>query len=188
MRSSWRAGTSAAAAALSRLLWSHSIRLEASSKCQLKCPACPTAKGINRDSVVGWGNLTLETFERFVGANPRICPHRDLELGGELSQPRVERDPEIRARVGDRAHVDNGVNFNSVREEALDALVKYRVRSLTVASARRSERPRATERIARVVDFDPRLIANIQRAQRVQATIRIAISPTDLAIRHLRTQ
>jgi MoaA/NifB/PqqE/SkfB family radical SAM enzyme len=56
--------------------------------------------------------------------------------------------------------VDNGVNFNSVREEALDALVKYRVRSLTVAiDGATAESYRAYRKGG---DFD-RVIANIQK-------------------------
>jgi pyruvate-formate lyase-activating enzyme len=133
MRLSWRAGSSATAKALGRLLWSHSIRLEASSKCQLKCPACPTAKGINRDSVVGWGNLTVDAFERFVRANPRIC-HVELSNWGEIFlNPDLSAILKSAHESGVEITVDNGANFNSVREDALEALVKYRVRSLTIA-------------------------------------------------------
>ncbi len=40
------------------------IRLEASSVCQLKCPACSTAKGKNRRGVIGWGFLKFKHFKQ----------------------------------------------------------------------------------------------------------------------------
>jgi hypothetical protein len=69
--------------ALKRFFGSHSIRLETSSKCQLKCPACPTARGLNRESIVGWDNLSFESFERFITANPRVR-HVELSNWGEI--------------------------------------------------------------------------------------------------------
>jgi MoaA/NifB/PqqE/SkfB family radical SAM enzyme len=121
------------AAALSRLVGSHSVRLEVSSKCQLKCPACPTAKGENRNGVVGWGNLTLESFERFIKKNPRIG-HIEISNWGE-----VFLNPELSAIVkcayesGIELTANNGVNFNSVRNDTLETLVRYRFKSMTIA-------------------------------------------------------
>jgi len=148
------------AAALSRLIWSHSIRLEASSKCQLKCPSCPTAKGINRDSVVGWGNLTLESFERFVRANPQIC-HIEISNWGEIFL-NAELSAILKSahESGIELTVDNGVNFNSVRDDALEALVKYRVRSLTIAID--GATPESYREYRRGGDFD-RVITNIRK-------------------------
>jgi|RhiMetdeSRZDD1v2_1073273.scaffolds.fasta_scaffold244678_2 MoaA/NifB/PqqE/SkfB family radical SAM enzyme len=148
------------ATALGRLLWSHSIRLETSSKCQLKCPACPTAKGFNRTGVVGWGDLTLEAFERFVRVNPHIC-HIEISNWGEIFlNPELSAILKHAHESGIELTADNGVNFNSVRENTLEALVKYRVRRLTVAidgATRESYRE-----YRKGGDFD-RVISNIRK-------------------------
>jgi MoaA/NifB/PqqE/SkfB family radical SAM enzyme len=120
------------ASALSEFIGSHSVRLEVCSKCQLKCPACPTAKGETRN-VVGWGNLTLESFQRFIKHNPRIG-HIEISNWGE-----VFLNPELGAIIkcayesGIELTANNGVNFNSVRDDVLATLVKYRFRSMTIA-------------------------------------------------------
>ena len=41
-----------------------SVRIEASSVCQLKCPLCPTADGRIEKGHVGSGTLTLENFKK----------------------------------------------------------------------------------------------------------------------------
>ncbi len=49
-----------------------SVRLEASSLCQLKCPSCPTGTGANAKGIVGNGYLSLEKFRYFVDNHPTI--------------------------------------------------------------------------------------------------------------------
>jgi hypothetical protein len=59
-----------------------SIRLEASSHCQLRCPACPTTDGAI-DQVVGKGFLKAGDFTTFLERNPSV---RSIELSnyGEI--------------------------------------------------------------------------------------------------------
>jgi hypothetical protein len=45
------------------------IRLDASSRCQLKCPACPTASGAILKSI-GSGSLKFKDFKEIVDENP----------------------------------------------------------------------------------------------------------------------
>ena len=61
----------------------NSIRIEASSKCQLKCPICPTGKGLTKSEVIGWGHLKFENFKDFIDKNPSI---KNIELSnwGEI--------------------------------------------------------------------------------------------------------
>lgn len=121
------------AEALKRLVASHSVRLEVSSKCQLKCPACPTAKGLNRKGIVGWGNLTLKAFEQFVNANPRIG-HIEISNWGEMFlNPRLDEIVKYAYKAGIKLTANNGVNFNSVSDDTLETLVKYRFRRLTIS-------------------------------------------------------
>jgi MoaA/NifB/PqqE/SkfB family radical SAM enzyme len=107
-----------------------SIRLEASSHCQLRCPSCPTTTGAIHPAV-GSGFLALADFEGLLQANPGL---RQVELSnyGEifLNPAIVDIFRAAHAR-GVALSAGNGVNLNQVSEAALEALVKYRVRSLS---------------------------------------------------------
>jgi len=106
------------------------IRLEVSSNCQLRCPSCPMTTG-HGDAAVGHGHLRLEDFKRLIDDNPRV---REIEIS---NYGEVLLNPEFlpilqyahEKRVSLRA--DNGVNLNFARPEALEGLVRYRLRSLT---------------------------------------------------------
>jgi MoaA/NifB/PqqE/SkfB family radical SAM enzyme len=155
----WRRLT-AATEALKRFLTRDAVRLEISSRCQLKCPSCPTAKGENRKGPVGWGNLTLAAFDRFVRDNPRI---RQIEISnwGEIF---LNPDLEDIMRHAHEAHIRltayNGVNFNAVRDTTLEALVKYGFRRLTIAID--GATPETYRKYRRGGDFG-KVIANIEK-------------------------
>lgn len=106
------------------------VRLDASTACQLRCPSCPTATGaIGR--TLGTGVLSFEHFQSFLDENPQV---REIELSnwGEIFlNPRLL---EIMAYAFDKnvalsAH--NGVNLNTATDQVLEALVRYRFRSIT---------------------------------------------------------
>jgi hypothetical protein len=107
-----------------------SIQMDASSHCQLACPLCPTADGRTKAGL-GAGHLKLADFEALLDRNPQIA-HVELSNYGEMFlNPQL---PEILACAFERQVAvsgSNGVNLNFAREEALEAVVKYRVRSLT---------------------------------------------------------
>ena len=106
------------------------IRLEASSVCRLKCPSCPRTSGAFI-STIGDGFLGIDDFEKLLNANPWIT---EIELSNngeiflnpdiiEIVRQAFERNVALTA--------DNGVNLNSVSDDMLEALVKYRFRSVT---------------------------------------------------------
>lgn len=107
-----------------------SVCLDASTICQLKCPACPTSRSMIARSL-GSGFLKFEDFKHFVNENRNIC-HIELSNWGE-----VFLNPDIRKiiRLAHEKNVvlsaDNGTNFNEVSDEILEELVKYKFRSLT---------------------------------------------------------
>lgn len=106
------------------------LRVEAASICQLRCPTCPTAAGQIRDTI-GSGFLRVEDFERLLDSRPSIS-HVELSNWGEIFTNR--EFPEIlRAahRRGVALHADNGVHLNVVSRPVLDALVQYQFRSMT---------------------------------------------------------
>ncbi len=59
------------------------IRLDASTVCQLKCPSCPTAKGVTAKAL-GSHFLLFTNFKQLVGKNPFISKI-ELSNWGEIS-------------------------------------------------------------------------------------------------------
>jgi hypothetical protein len=141
------------------LLHVQKVRLEASSRCQLRCPSCPTtARAI--DPAIGSGVLKLADFERFIDLNPSV---RKIELSnyGEvflnpdlLSILRMAHQNEIAVSIS------NGVNFNHVSDEVLEALVLYRVTNMTCSIDGASQETYAQYRVRG--DFD-RVIGNVRK-------------------------
>lgn len=145
---------------MARLIKPASIRLEASSFCQLRCPCCPQAEGIisgasacydtapethrQEDFLNPWsmhahlvknkigsGYLTFSSFVRLVDKNPWIR-HIELSNWGEaFLNPHLIDIMAYAHKHGIALTADNGVNFNTVSEEALEALVKYGFLSLS---------------------------------------------------------
>ncbi len=107
-----------------------SIQIDASLQCQLACPLCPTADGRVRPAL-GAGHLKLADFEALLQRNPQIA-HVELSNYGEMFlNPQLA---DILACAFERKVTisgSNGVNLNFAREDALEALVRYRVRALT---------------------------------------------------------
>ncbi len=100
-----------------------SCRLEACSLCQLNCRTCPMR--LNNSGKIGNGYLTAKNFEKFINLNPTI---KEIELS---NNGEIFLNPELVdiMRIAYEKHVDihayNGVNFNNVKDEVIDALVKY---------------------------------------------------------------
>ena len=114
------------------LITPRSIRLEASTACQLQCPLCSTGKG-EIAKTIGTGVLRFHDFKKLVDANPWV---RDIELS---SRGEIFLNKELLSiiRYAHQRHValraDGGVNFNTVSDEVLEALVKYQFRSMKCA-------------------------------------------------------
>jgi MoaA/NifB/PqqE/SkfB family radical SAM enzyme len=106
------------------------IAIEASSFCQLRCPSCPTTSRAIHPAI-GSGFLKLNDFRKLIDENPWIS---DIELSnyGEiflnpdlLEILKYAHERNIALRAG------NGANLNNVKENVLEGLVKYRLRSIT---------------------------------------------------------
>ena len=106
------------------------IRLEATSVCQLRCPACPTASGAIRPAL-GTGHLRASRFRQLIESDPGIM-HIELSNYGELFlNPELEEILECAFHRGVRLTADNGANFNTVRLGTIEALVKFSLHRLT---------------------------------------------------------
>ena len=142
----------------SRVLPRH-IRLDAATACQLKCPACPTASG-ETGKRLGVGFLTVSDFKAIVDRN-RWVSAIELSNWGEIF---LNKDlPEIIRYAYERnvaLYASNGVNLNTASEEALEALVRYKVRHLTCSIDGATQETYARYRVRGNLE---NVLANIRR-------------------------
>ncbi|GIV39006.1 MAG: hypothetical protein KatS3mg033_0806 [Thermonema sp.] len=120
---------------LVRLRWRRGmVRIEASSKCQLKCPLCLTAQGYHRKhSAVGWGHLKALDFEAFLDKHPQVR-HVELSNYGEiLLNPQLIDIMRIAHERAVTLSALNGVNLNHAPDAVLEAMVRYGFGKLKVS-------------------------------------------------------
>jgi MoaA/NifB/PqqE/SkfB family radical SAM enzyme len=142
----------------------YAIQIDASAHCQLACPSCPTADGSTKPAL-GAGHLSVENFEALLKANPHL---REVELSnyGELFlNPRLPDILRIAHERGVSLHANNGANLNHASDAALDALVRYRMQSMTVSIDGASAETYAKYR--KKGDFD-RVLSHIQKINRLK--------------------
>ncbi len=165
----------AALVAVENALLGRRLRLDACAACQLGCPSCSTAHAKDdwrrhHDRVIGKGSLRAADFERFLRRTGRV---RALEISswGEIFLNREL--PEILRIAHERGiavHASNGVNLNTASEEALEAVVRHRVRHLSVSIDGASQPTYARYRVhgdlARVLAH----VDTINRHKRAQGT------------------
>lgn len=107
-----------------------SIRLEASTHCQLKCPSCPTAQG-EIHKKIGGGFLKFERFRKLIEQNPSLV-HIELSNWGEIFlNPELIKIMEYAYKKNIALTASNGANLNTVKQEVLESLVKYKFRYIT---------------------------------------------------------
>jgi MoaA/NifB/PqqE/SkfB family radical SAM enzyme len=108
------------------------MQIEASSICQLRCPECPTTSGAIHPAV-GSGFLRPDDLRALLEANPDI---RQVELSnyGEIFlNPHLLDIMRICDERGIAITANNGVNLNHASPEMLEAVVRHRVRVLSVS-------------------------------------------------------
>jgi MoaA/NifB/PqqE/SkfB family radical SAM enzyme len=114
----------------SRRVVPRSIRVEASSFCQLRCPSCPTTTG-HIHPAIGSGFLKFEDFRQLLDANPAL-KHVEISNYGEVFlNPQLLRILEYARKRCVAISIGNGANLNHAKDEVLEGLVKYRVRFMT---------------------------------------------------------
>lgn len=106
------------------------IRLEASTHCQLKCPSCETAQGKTHEKL-GGGFLKFQDFQKFVDQNPWLS-HIELSNWGEIFlNPDLLEIIKYANSKSVALTASNGANLNTVKKELLEAVVKYKFRHIT---------------------------------------------------------
>jgi MoaA/NifB/PqqE/SkfB family radical SAM enzyme len=107
-----------------------SVRLAASTICQLKCPGCRNTQGVTQEKI-GSGFLSAANFRIFVDQNPQVV-HIELSGFGEMFL-----NPDLLEIIAYAYSRDvvltavNGVNLNTVDEQVLEGMVKYKFFALS---------------------------------------------------------
>ena len=140
-------------------VYSGSIRLEACSACQLRCPSCPTTAGHTED-VVGKRALRLADFIKLVDDNPWIGRIELSNYGEAFLNPDLLGMLRHAYRRNVTLEIANGANLNHVREEVLEGLVRYRVARITCSIDGASQETYARYRVRGNYE---RVIGNIRR-------------------------
>lgn len=135
------------------------IQIDASAHCQLACPCCPTASGETRKAMSA-GHLDPAKLERLLDANPQVADVELSNYGEMFLNPKLAEILRIAFERRVVLHADNGTNLNHAPAEILEALVRYRFRSLTVSIDGAS--PEAYSRYRIKGDFE-RVIGNIEK-------------------------
>lgn len=141
----------------------NSIRIDASSICQLKCAACVrvcTDSQSNFETGIGQGHLKFSDFKNIVDENPSV---KNIELSnwGEIFlNPALKEIIEYAFEKDVALTANNGVNLNTASEELLECLVKHNFRSLSVSLDGASN---DTYEIYRVAGQFDRVIDNIKK-------------------------
>jgi hypothetical protein len=148
------------AAVSTNLITPRVIRVEASSACQLRCPACPTGQGLTGKTICGTGFLQIEDFKRLLSNNPTL---REIELsnwGEVFLNPHFSEILEFAYRARVKITILNGVNLNHASDKALEALVKYQLSEMVVALDGACDKTYSVYR--KRGNFD-RVIANVKK-------------------------
>lgn len=106
------------------------IRLEASSVCQLRCPLCPIHSGVSRPAI-GIGFLRLTDFENLLRENPDVTTVELANYGEMFLNPQLLEIMRCAHERGVALTATEGVNLNDAKPEVLEGLVKYRFARLT---------------------------------------------------------
>ena len=127
------------------------LRLESSSLCQLKCPACRgTSKEIS--PLIGRGYLRISDFRSLIYKNKWL---KEIELSnyGEMFlNPNLNEIIQFAYQNNIGLTATNGVNLNNAKLQVLESLAQYRFRKMTVSIDGASAK---TYRVYRVNgDFD----------------------------------
>ena len=137
----------------------YSICIDASSTCQLKCPACPVSSGAVAKGI-GSGFLRLDNFKKIIDKNPRVL-HVELSNWGEIFlNPELKGIIEYAYKKNVVLTANNGVNLNTVSDDILESLVKYRFHGLVCSIDGASQ---GTYSIYRVNGSYDKVIDNIKK-------------------------
>ncbi len=144
------------------------IRLDAATACQLKCPSCPTASGeVGKN--LGTGFLRFDDFKQIVDRNPWLSRIELSNWGEIFLNPHLVRIMKYAYENNVDLQAHNGTNLNTVKDETLEALAKYRFHHMSVSLDGASQETYSIYRVNG--DFDT-VISNVERINHYKAKYR----------------
>lgn len=153
---------------LENIIFPTTVRLEASTVCQLKCPACPTGSGEIQNEL-GAGFLRFADFKAFIDRYPQI-ERIELSNWGEIFLNKdLLKILEYAQQQEVALSAYTGVNLNNVSAEVLEGLVQHRFRSMSCSIDGASQETYAVYRIGG--NFD-QVINNIKTINRYKQELR----------------
>ncbi len=133
------------------------VRLDICTACQLKCKDCYMRK--SNYGTVGKGYTTAEQFKEFLKRNPFIQEIEISNSGEIFLNPDFEKILEIAYNNKIKLTANNGVNLNSIKETAIEKIVKFQLYSLNISLDGASDEVYKTYRINGKFN---KVIANIE--------------------------
>ncbi|MCL2439059.1 MAG: hypothetical protein FWD15_00945 [Alphaproteobacteria bacterium] len=107
------------------------VRLDLCTLCQLNCPGCFMRQWNYCNH--GAGYVKLEQFKKFVDRHPFVKRISISAAGEVFLNPDIVPIMKYAFDKGITLDIGGGANFNTVSDEALEALVKYRVYHMSLA-------------------------------------------------------
>ena len=107
------------------------VRLEASTLCQLNCRTCYMR--LNNFGSVGKGYLKFSDFKNFIDKHAYIKVIELANSGEIFLNPDLIKIMEYAFERNVRLTALGGVNFNTITNEMIEALVKYRFYSMAIS-------------------------------------------------------
>jgi MoaA/NifB/PqqE/SkfB family radical SAM enzyme len=144
------------------------LRLDACSRCQLRCTGCGQVSGSFK-RVSQPADLNPEDFDALLAANPGI---RKIEFGNLGEALLNSKLPDILRSAytrGVAAQIMTGCNFNTLTEPVLQALVRFDVKRISASIDGASQETYAQYRING--DFN-RVIANLKRLKALKQELK----------------
>jgi len=105
------------------------VGIDASTICQLRCKSCSFQK--KNYHYLGRGFLTFANFKVFLDNNNYIKGIELSNYGEIFLNPELEDIIRYAFEKGVKLYALNGVNFNTVTDEVIEALVKYQFESIS---------------------------------------------------------
>ena len=108
-----------------------SVRIDASTLCQLDCPACYMR--LNDSGFVGKGYVKFDDFKNFIDRHSYIKSVELANNGEIFLNPDISSIIQYAFKKNVKLRANAGVNFNTVSDEVIKALVKYRFAVMTIS-------------------------------------------------------
>ena len=148
------------------LLRPKSARLDICTACQLDCAGCYMRR--DPGQTIGTGMVSREQFQAFLEENPFLESLEISNSGEPFLHPALPEMLRLAAEKNIDITILNGTNFNAVSGETLEALVRYRVKGITISLDGASQE--VYRRYRRKGDIE-KVFANIRRLNEIKKSM-----------------